>query len=79
MTVHLALTNHFVAQNIRPRVHGVGALARHLHHAGSVSSVIGTRQYLLGRDLLVGLATDDTPRGMAPLMVSVSIVAADRW
>ncbi len=45
----------------------VGALARHQHHAGSASSVMGTGQYLLGAvsGLLVGLATDGTPRGMA--------------
>ncbi len=53
----------------------VGALARHQHHAGSASSVMGTGQYLLGAisGLLVGLATDGTPRGMAVLMLLGSI------
>jgi len=53
----------------------VGALARHQHHAGSASSVMGTGQYLLGAisGLLVGLATDGTPRGMAALMLLGSI------
>jgi MFS transporter, DHA1 family, multidrug resistance protein len=61
----------------------VGALARHQHHAGSASSVMGTGQYLLGAlsGLMVGLATDGTPRGMAMLMLmgSVGMVAVDRW
>jgi MFS transporter, DHA1 family, multidrug resistance protein len=60
----------------------VGALARHQHHAGSASSVMGTGQYLLGAlsGLVVGLATDGTPRGMALLMLlgSVGMVVADR-
>jgi MFS transporter, DHA1 family, multidrug resistance protein len=49
----------------------VGALARHQHHAGSASSVMGTGQYMLGAfsGLMVGLATDGTPRGMAALML----------
>ena len=53
----------------------VGALARHQHHAGSASSVMGTGQYLLGAisGLLVGLFTDGTPRGMAALMFVGSI------
>jgi DHA1 family bicyclomycin/chloramphenicol resistance-like MFS transporter len=53
----------------------VGALARHQHHAGSASSVMGTGQYLLGAisGLLVGFATDGTPRGMAVLMLMGSI------
>jgi DHA1 family bicyclomycin/chloramphenicol resistance-like MFS transporter len=53
----------------------VGALARHQHHAGSASSVMGTGQYLLGAisGLLVGFATDGTPRGMATLMLLGSI------
>lgn len=53
----------------------VGALARHQHHAGSASSVMGTGQYLLGAvsGLLVGIATDGTPRGMAALMFAGSI------
>jgi DHA1 family bicyclomycin/chloramphenicol resistance-like MFS transporter len=53
----------------------VGALARHQQHAGSASSVMGTGQYLLGAvsGLLVGLATDGTPRGMATLMLAGSI------
>lgn len=53
----------------------VGALARHQHHAGSASSVMGTGQYLLGAisGLLVGLVTDGTPRGMATLMLMGSI------
>ena len=59
----------------------VGALARHQQHAGSASSVMGTGQYLLGAisGLLVGLATDGTPRGMAALMLigSVGMVVAD--
>ena len=61
----------------------VGALARHQHHAGSASSVMGTGQYLLGAlsGLMVGLATDGTPRGMALLMLmgSVGMVTVDRW
>jgi DHA1 family bicyclomycin/chloramphenicol resistance-like MFS transporter len=61
----------------------VGALTRHQHHAGSASSVMGTGQYLLGAvsGLLVGLATDGTPRGMAALMLagSIGMVIADRW
>jgi DHA1 family bicyclomycin/chloramphenicol resistance-like MFS transporter len=60
----------------------VGALARHAHHAGSASAVMGTGQYLLGAvsGLLVGLATDGTPRGMAVLMLagSIGMVIADR-
>ena len=59
----------------------VGALARHQHHAGSASSVMGTGQYLLGAisGLLVGLATDGTPRGMASLMLlgSLGMAVAD--
>jgi len=59
----------------------VGALARHAQHAGSASAVMGTGQYLLGAfsGLLVGLATDGTPRGMAVLMLlgSIGIVIAD--
>ncbi len=59
----------------------VGALARHQQQAGSASSVMGTGQYLLGAlsGLMVGLATDGTPRGMALLMLmgSVGMVAAD--
>ncbi|MEJ0018206.1 MAG: multidrug effflux MFS transporter [Acetobacteraceae bacterium] len=53
----------------------VGALARHQHHAGSASSLMGTWQYMLGAcsGLLVGLATDGTPRGMAVLMLLGSI------
>jgi DHA1 family bicyclomycin/chloramphenicol resistance-like MFS transporter len=53
----------------------VGALALHQHHAGSASSVMGTGQYLLGAvsGLMVGLATDGTPRGMAALMLAGSI------
>ena len=45
----------------------VGALTRHAQHAGSASAVMGTGQYMLGAvsGLLVGLATDGTPRGMA--------------
>ncbi len=61
----------------------VGALARHQHHAGSASSVMGTGQYLLGAlsGLMVGLATDGTPRGMSLLMLmgSVGMTVADRW
>ena len=61
----------------------VGALARHQHQAGSASSVMGTGQYLLGAlsGLMVGLATDGTPRGMALLMLmgSVGMAVADRW
>ena len=61
----------------------VGALARHQHHAGSASSVMGTGQYLLGAvsGLLVGLATDGTPRGMAALMLlgSIGMATADRF
>jgi DHA1 family bicyclomycin/chloramphenicol resistance-like MFS transporter len=59
----------------------VGALARHQHHAGSASSVMGTGQYLLGAvsGLLVGFATDGTPRGMAVLMLlgSIGMMIAD--
>jgi DHA1 family bicyclomycin/chloramphenicol resistance-like MFS transporter len=59
----------------------VGALARHQQHAGSASSVMGTGQYLLGAisGLLVGLATDGTPRGMAALMLlgSIGMAIAD--
>lgn len=59
----------------------VGALARHQHHAGSASSVMGTGQYMLGAisGLLVGFATDGTPRGMATLMLlgSIGMVIAD--
>jgi DHA1 family bicyclomycin/chloramphenicol resistance-like MFS transporter len=59
----------------------VGALARHQQHAGSASSVMGTGQYLLGAvsGLLVGLATDGTPRGMAALMLigSLGMAVAD--
>jgi len=53
----------------------VGALARHQHQAGSASSVMGTGQYLLGAisGLLVGFATDGTPRGMAALMLAGSL------
>jgi DHA1 family bicyclomycin/chloramphenicol resistance-like MFS transporter len=61
----------------------VGALARHQHQAGSASSLMGTGQYLLGAlsGLLVGLATDGTPRGMALLMFmgSVAMAVADRY
>ena len=61
----------------------VGALARHQQHAGSASSVMGTGQYLLGAvsGLLVGLATDGTPRGMAALMLlgSIGMATADRF
>ena len=61
----------------------VGALARHQQHAGSASSVMGTGQYLLGAvsGLLVGLATDGTPRGMAALMLlgSIGMAIADRF
>jgi MFS transporter, DHA1 family, multidrug resistance protein len=61
----------------------VGALARHQQHAGSASSVMGTGQYLLGAlsGLMVGLATDGTPRGMALLMLmgSIGMVTVDRW
>jgi DHA1 family bicyclomycin/chloramphenicol resistance-like MFS transporter len=59
----------------------VGALARHQHHAGSASSVMGTGQYLLGAisGLMVGLVTDGTPRGMAALMLlgSIGMTMAD--
>jgi MFS transporter, DHA1 family, multidrug resistance protein len=59
----------------------VGALARHQQQAGSASSVMGTGQYLLGAisGLLVGLATDGTPRGMAVLMLlgSIGMLIAD--
>jgi DHA1 family bicyclomycin/chloramphenicol resistance-like MFS transporter len=59
----------------------VGALARHAQHAGSASALMGTGQYLLGAvsGLLVGLATDGTPRGMAALMLagSLGLVIAD--
>jgi MFS transporter, DHA1 family, multidrug resistance protein len=59
----------------------VGALARQQHHAGSASSVMGTGQYVLGAfsGLMVGLATDGTPRGMAALMLlgSVGMAIAD--
>lgn len=59
----------------------VGALARHQHQAGSASSVMGTGQYLLGAisGLLVGFATDGTPRGMAALMLvgSLGMLFAD--
>ena len=53
----------------------VGALARHQHHAGSASSVMGTGQDPLGAfsGLMVGLVTDGTPRGMAALMLLGSI------
>jgi DHA1 family bicyclomycin/chloramphenicol resistance-like MFS transporter len=61
----------------------VGALARHQAHAGSASSVMGTGQYLLGAfsGLMVGLATDGTPRGMALLMLlgSIGMAVADRF
>jgi DHA1 family bicyclomycin/chloramphenicol resistance-like MFS transporter len=61
----------------------VGALARHQQHAGSASSVMGTGQYLLGAvsGLMVGLATDGTPRGMAALMLvgSIGVVIADAY
>jgi DHA1 family bicyclomycin/chloramphenicol resistance-like MFS transporter len=61
----------------------VGALARHQHHAGSASSLMGTGQYLLGAisGLIVGLVTDGTPRGMATLMLigSVGMTVADRY
>jgi DHA1 family bicyclomycin/chloramphenicol resistance-like MFS transporter len=60
----------------------VGALARHAHHAGSASAVMGTGQYLLGAisGLMVGLLTDGTPRGMAALMLcgSIGLLIADR-
>ena len=60
----------------------VGALARHQHHAGSASSVMGTGQYVLGAfsGLMVGLVTDGTPRGMAALMLmgSIGMALADR-
>jgi MFS transporter, DHA1 family, multidrug resistance protein len=59
----------------------VGALARHQHHAGSASSLMGTGQYLLGAisGLMVGLVTDGTPRGMAALMLlgSIGMTIAD--
>jgi DHA1 family bicyclomycin/chloramphenicol resistance-like MFS transporter len=59
----------------------VGALARHQHHAGSASSVMGTGQYLLGAisGLMVGLVTDGTPPGMAALMLlgSIGMMMAD--
>jgi len=59
----------------------VGALASHAQHAGSASAVMGTGQYLFGAfsGLLVGLATDGTPRGMAVLMLlgSVGMAIAD--
>jgi DHA1 family bicyclomycin/chloramphenicol resistance-like MFS transporter len=59
----------------------VGALARHQHHAGSASSVMGTGQYLLGAisGLMVGLVTDGSPRGMAALMLlgSIGMTMAD--
>jgi MFS transporter, DHA1 family, multidrug resistance protein len=61
----------------------VGALARHQNHAGSASSVMGTGQYLLGAisGLLVGFATDGTPRGMAALMLvgSLGMAIADKF
>jgi MFS transporter, DHA1 family, multidrug resistance protein len=61
----------------------VGALARHQNHAGSASSVMGTGQYLLGAisGLLVGFATDGTPRGMAALMLlgSLGMTVADKF
>jgi MFS transporter, DHA1 family, multidrug resistance protein len=61
----------------------VGALARHAHHAGSASSLMGTGQYLLGAvsGLAVGLLTDGTPRGMAALMLcgSIGLLIADQW
>jgi DHA1 family bicyclomycin/chloramphenicol resistance-like MFS transporter len=61
----------------------VGALARHPHHAGSASAVVGTGQYLLGAvsGLAVGLLTDGTPRGMAALMLcgSIGLLIADQW
>ncbi len=61
----------------------VGALTRHQHHAGSASSVMGTGQYMLGAfsGLLVGLATDGTPRGMAVLMLvgSIGMLVADQF
>ena len=61
----------------------VGALARHAHHAGSASSLMGTGQYLLGAvsGLVVGLLTDGTPRGMAALMLAdrSAWLIADQW
>jgi MFS transporter, DHA1 family, multidrug resistance protein len=61
----------------------VGALARHAHHSGSASSLMGTGQYLLGAvsGLAVGLLTDGTPRGMAALMLcgSIGLLIADQW
>ena len=61
----------------------VGALARHAHHAGSASALMGTGQFLLGAvgGLLVGAFTDGTPRAMAALMLagSVGMVIADRF
>jgi MFS transporter, DHA1 family, multidrug resistance protein len=52
-----------------------GALTHQAHNAGSASALMGTGQFLLGAigELLVGLFTDGTPRGMAALMLLGSI------
>jgi len=49
----------------------VGALSRHAGHAGSASAVMGTLQFVMGAvsGLTVGLATDNSARPMAALML----------
>jgi DHA1 family bicyclomycin/chloramphenicol resistance-like MFS transporter len=49
----------------------VGALTRHAAHAASASALMGTMQFLMGAvaGVAVGLLTDNTPRGMAALML----------
>jgi MFS transporter, DHA1 family, multidrug resistance protein len=49
----------------------VGALSRHAPHAGSASALMGTLQFILGASssILAGWLTDNTPRGLAALML----------
>ena len=49
----------------------VGALARHAHHAGAASALIGTLQYTFGAaaGLLIGLMSDRTMLPMAAMML----------
>jgi MFS transporter, DHA1 family, multidrug resistance protein len=54
----------------------VGALTNQAYQAGSASALMGTMQFLLGAvgGLVVGFFTDGTPRGMAALMVTGSVL-----
>ena len=49
----------------------IGALSRHASHAGSASALMGTLQFMMGAvsGLTVGLATDNSARPMALLML----------